>query len=81
MWYLQLLIQNGAVVSLTNKYGETPLDKVKESMEDKLKGEGILKPVLSDFTNIILLTALAVSCGQDLGVVHYKSKEVYIRAV
>ena len=37
----QLLIQNGAVVSLTNKNGETPLDKVKESLQDKLKGKGI----------------------------------------
>ena len=36
---LQLLIQNGAVVSLANKYGETPLNKVKESLQEKLKGE------------------------------------------
>ena len=43
MWYFQLLIQNGAIVSLTNKYGETPLDKVKESLQDKLKGEAILE--------------------------------------
>ena len=44
LWYFfQLLIQNGAIVSLTNKYGETPLDKVKEGLEDKLKGEGILE--------------------------------------
>ena len=41
MLCFQLLIQNGAVVSLTNKNGETPLDKVKESLQDKLKGKGI----------------------------------------
>lgn len=69
--YFQLLIQNGAIVSLTNKDRETPLDKVKENLQEKLKGEGILK-LSSEFINV-LLTALAVTCGQDLAVIQYQS--------
>ena len=43
VWYLQLLIENGAIVTLANKDEETPLDKAKENLVEKLKGEQIMK--------------------------------------
>lgn len=40
----QDLVTNGALVSICNKYGETPLDKAKPHLRELLKG--ILSPHL-----------------------------------
>lgn len=36
---LQDLVNNGAQVSICNKYGETPVDKAKPHLRDHLKGD------------------------------------------
>lgn len=35
---LQDLVGNGALVSIANKYGETPIDKAKTPLREVLKG-------------------------------------------
>lgn len=38
LYFEKELVNNGALVSICNKYGETPLDKSKEAVSKMLKG-------------------------------------------
>lgn len=38
----QDLVGSGALVSIANKYGETPIDKAKTPLREVLKGSGSL---------------------------------------